>query len=242
MLLTIAELSGYQIQAGDGPIGKVDDLLLEDDTHAIRWLEINTGWWLTGRRVLLPPQSCRPDPDAQALHSELSKQQIRSSPDAASDRPVSRQYELLLFEHYGLAPYWGMPGGGLAVPPTATPIQRELHELEDQHLRSARELQGYSIHAADECIGHIEDFMVEAENWRLAYVIVDTRNWLPGGRKVVLKPDWFDGFDHIAREARSFLRAESIRTAPEYQPEISIDLAYEDALLRHYHQFVDDRR
>jgi len=33
----------------------VTDFLFDDDTWLVRWLVIDTGSWLSGRKVLLPP-------------------------------------------------------------------------------------------------------------------------------------------------------------------------------------------
>jgi hypothetical protein len=29
-------------------------------------------------------------------------------------------------------------------------------------------------------IGHVEDFILDTEAWRIHYLALDTRNWLPG--------------------------------------------------------------
>jgi hypothetical protein len=58
---------------------------------------------------------------------------------------------------------------------------------EKSHLRSVKEVIGYHIQATDGDIGHVEDFVVDDEVWALRYVVVDTRNWLPG-RKVLWYP------------------------------------------------------
>ena len=34
-------------------------------------------------------------------------QQVKDSPEIASDRPVSRQMETNLYDYYGWSPYWG---------------------------------------------------------------------------------------------------------------------------------------
>lgn len=46
----------------------------------------------------------------------------------------------------------------------------------------------YHLHATDGEIGHVEDFMVDDENWAIRFLVVATRNWLPG-KKVIYHPD-----------------------------------------------------
>jgi uncharacterized protein YrrD len=57
MLFSFEELRGYQIRAADGGIGSVDDVLFENTTSTVRYLVVETGSWLFGRKVLLrrPP-------------------------------------------------------------------------------------------------------------------------------------------------------------------------------------------
>ena len=50
-------------------------------------------------------------------------------------------------------------------------------------------ITGYHIHATDGEIGHVEDFMVDDENWAIRFLVVANRNWLPG-KKVILSPRW----------------------------------------------------
>jgi len=50
-------------------------------------------------------------------------------------------------------------------------------------------ITGYHIHATDGEIGHVEDFMVDDEIWAIRFLVVATRNWLPG-KKVILSPRW----------------------------------------------------
>ena len=56
---------------------------------------------------------------------------------------------------------------------------------EDIHLRSITEVDGYTIHATDGEIGHINDFIVDDQSWKLVDLIVDTHNWI-GGKKVLI--------------------------------------------------------
>ncbi|MFN2354895.1 MAG: PRC-barrel domain-containing protein [Desulfopila sp.] len=53
-------------------------------------------------------------------------------------------------------------------------------------------MRGYSIKATDTDIGHIKDFILDEETWIIRYLIVDTGNCLPGGKKVIIPPQWVE--------------------------------------------------
>ena len=62
---------------------------------------------------------------------------------------------------------------------------------DDPNLRSTREITGYGIHASDGHIGHVEDFLIDENSWNIRYLIVDTKNLLPG-KKVIISVDWIE--------------------------------------------------
>ena len=49
-LRSVKEITGYHIQARDGEIGHVDDVVLEDKSWVIRYLVVDTGKWLPGQK------------------------------------------------------------------------------------------------------------------------------------------------------------------------------------------------
>ena len=57
MLRTLDELHDYMIGAVDGVIGHVKDLYLDDEAWGVRYLAVDTGGWLSGRKVLISPMA-----------------------------------------------------------------------------------------------------------------------------------------------------------------------------------------
>ncbi len=194
MLRSIKELLGYAIRARDGNIGKVHDFFFDDQFWTVRYLVINTGKWLPGRRVLVSPIAFgEPDWATQVLHVKLTKEMVEKTPDVDTDKPVSRQKEIDLHEHFGWPYYWSGDvywGGGVSTMAGRDDIAREpLTESKavlteksvgDPNLRSIREVRDYHIQASDGEIGHVDDFIVDDKMWIIRYTVVDTRNWWPG--------------------------------------------------------------
>lgn len=52
-LRSMREVITYQVQAVDGELGNMDDLIMEDSTWYIRYLVANTGSWLSGQKLLV---------------------------------------------------------------------------------------------------------------------------------------------------------------------------------------------
>ncbi len=108
MLNKANDLNGYTLNSLDGEIGKVEEFYFDDKYWTIRHLVANTGNWLTGRHVLIPPYALGViDGKEEQIAVNLSKKQIEDSPSLESDKPVSRQFEEGLYGYYGYPTYWG---------------------------------------------------------------------------------------------------------------------------------------
>jgi hypothetical protein len=103
----------------------------------------------------------------------------------------------------------------------------------DPHLRSTREVIGYHIQATDGEIGHVEDFVLNDEIWSIYYMVVDTRNWLPG-REVILSTSWIEEVDWIERHVHVNLSQEAVENSPEFDPSVPVNREYEIRLYDYY--------
>jgi len=121
MLQIVSNLRGYSIEAKDGSIGTASDFLFDDSSMKVRWLVVDTGNWLTGRKVLIHPSAivCA-EHWRRELTVGLTKSQVKESPDIGQDLPVSLQMQKDLYNYYGWdscaggSPYGaGVYGGGL---------------------------------------------------------------------------------------------------------------------------------
>lgn len=243
-LRRIEDLYGYDILARDGEVGRVHDFYFDNLTWAVRYLVVETGPWLVGRRVLVSPLALeRPCGTEEELPVRLTKEQIENSPDVNLAQPVSRQQLRDLHTYYAW-PWYGSPmtQSGAAYTPAIVPpafVEEDLRAREeeqkedDPYLRSSREVTGYHIQARDGEIGHVDDFLVDPVDWFIRYLIVDTRNWLPG-RQVLVSPTWVEEVRWLEQKVHVDLKRETIRKSPEYEPGRPVEREYEEALHRHY--------
>lgn len=237
----ISELAGLGVRATDGDIGSVTEAYFDDEKWAIRYLVVDTGRWLPGREVLISPISVRTmDWSERWLALLLSRQQVERSPEVDTDKPVSHQHEVDFYEYYGMSPYWGGPGlwGPFPTPGdllTSHSIGAASPDKDagDPHLRSAREVLSYHLQADDQVIGHVEDFLFDDVTWEVSYMVVDSGTWW-SNKKVLLSPRWIAGVSWADRKVYLRLSPQTIRHAPDWDPNEPISQEYERRLRGYY--------
>ena len=196
MLHNINELNGHKLAASDGDIGHVKDFYFDDKSWAVRYLVADTGSWLSGRLVLLSPHAFGHwDRTGKVLPVNLTRKQIENSPSIEMHKPVSRQYEIEYYQYYGWPAYWnggalwGMGGYPIIMAPSKDEMNAHLkpHHRDDKHLRSIKEVTGYSLQATDGEIGSVSGFMVDDKSWAIREIVVETGHWY-SGKEVLIAP------------------------------------------------------
>jgi uncharacterized protein YrrD len=198
MKRNIYSLLGFSLSAIDGEVGKVEEFYFDDQNWRIRYLIAKTGNWLSGRKVLISPLAVvRSNWKDGSFPVNLTKEQILHSPDIDTDKPVSLQHELSLSEYYLWQPYMD---NGFYAPVCCEASNAEVFKKQavinkvsenndptddNLHLRSTRRIKGYRIHATDGEIGHVSDFIVDDESWKLVYLVVAAKSWF-GNKKVLI--------------------------------------------------------
>ena len=191
MLQGIKQLYGDKLGASDGEIGHVKDFYFDDQNWAVRYVVADTGSWLPGRQVLISPQAFPEGFRGKILRVNLTRKQIENSPSIESHKPVSRQYEEEYYRYYGWPYYWqgdglwGMSGFPILELPANLPSAPATFigpepERADAHLRSSQAVGGYSLQASDGIIGHVCDFMMDAQSWAIRQLVIKTGHRFSG--------------------------------------------------------------
>lgn len=257
MLRSMKDLQDYAINATDGSVGNVKDFLFDDLLWVIRYFVVETGTWLSSRKVLISPIAIQePNWAEKTLPVLITKEQVRNSPDIDTDKPVSRQHEAEYLGYYGYPYYWGGAGlwGGGMYSYTLFPgytgdpngnegspsanrayerAERERHQNDDPNLRSFKAVIGYHIHAKDGEIGHVSGLLVEESTWAIRYLVVDTSNWW-AGHKVLISPEWIDEVRWIDNSVSVDLSQQTMREAPVYESTEQLNRQYETDIYKHY--------
>jgi len=239
MLHAAKSLKGYQLECLDGHLGKAREFYFDDQYWTVRYLVADTGNWLTGNQVLLSPYSLVGVMfDEGKIVVNLTKKQIQESPSLDTDKPVSRQFEEDYHGYYGWPNYWS----GTDMWGNYPFIMRDREQWGfpengerawDPHLRSTHDVSGYDILAADGLIGHVEDFVIDDETWAIRYLVIATRNWLPG-KKVLISPEWIQSVNWGDSNVTINLSREEIKASPEFTEAELLSRDYEAELHEHY--------
>ena len=239
MLYKSKTLQGYKLDSLDGVIGKAQEFYFDDQYWVIRYLVADSGNWLTGRRVLLSPYALvAVDRKKQHIIVNLTKKQIEDSPSLESDKPVSRQFEEAYYGYYDWPMYWGGPNMWGNYPDIVRGREkwREYGKDEkpwDPHLRSTNTVCGYNIQSSDGEIGHVEDFVIDEQNWAIRYLIINTQNWWPG-KRVLIATQWIEKVSWSELKIVVNLSRELIKQSPEFTDESLLSRDYEVGLHGHY--------
>lgn len=90
------DVKGLDVYAGrtDDKIGTIDDVLV-DETGRFRYLVIDTGFWIFGKKVLLPVGRCHIDVDRQRVYAIglANKDQAERLPEYDDRMTVDYDYE-----------------------------------------------------------------------------------------------------------------------------------------------------
>ena len=250
MLRSIESLKGCTVAASDGEIGRIEEVYFDHDAWGIRYLVVKTGNWIDGRRVLISPYSViRMDPGSLSVHVDLTRQQVSDSPPVDTDEPVSRQHEAEYLRYYGYPVYWGgvdvwgagnSPAFSRAALSAVSP--QTLAQLAlfgdkppgDSHLHSTDAVDGYHVAAADGDIGHVSGFIFDDETWTMRYLVVDTRNWWPAAKEVLIATDWIFLIDWYETAVSTELTRDAIKDSPAYDSSVPVVRDYETELYAFY--------
>jgi uncharacterized protein YrrD len=105
------EVTGYYLEAEDGEIGHVKDFIVDDETWAIRYLEVDTQNWWPGKHVLISPQWINQVSWTDSkVYVDLKRETIQNGPMWSDSVPVTREYEHRLYDYYARSPYWAPVG------------------------------------------------------------------------------------------------------------------------------------
>ncbi|MEO8849838.1 MAG: PRC-barrel domain-containing protein [Casimicrobiaceae bacterium] len=259
MLRSMNDLRDYAIRATDGDIGHVTDFYFDDHAWVIRYLVVDTGTWLSSRKVLISPIAIgQPNWAERVLPVSITREQVKNSPDIDTDKPISRQHETRFLGYYGYPYYGGGAGlwgagmlpGAMMVPGyfgSASSLRSEQsesgksfaraeaarHQNDDPHLRAGKAVMSCHIEATDGDVGHVEDLLIDDETWAIRYIIVNTSNWWMG-HQVLIAPQWIGNISWHDASVSVNVTRQAVKDAPPYGSATELNRVCEASLYKHH--------
>ena len=237
MLRSLNQLIGYSVLATDGPIGRVSEMYFDDQEWRMRYLVVETGGWLSSRKVLLPVLSLeKPDWKLEEIPVSLTRELVRSSPEIDTDMPVARQHEIDLHAHYGWEMYWAggnyMRSGDMV--PYVEPEPRHIDTNKggkpyNPHLRSTKFITSCRVHAIDGDVGHASDFIIDDAAWMIHQLVINIGTFF-SPNQVMLPPERVGNIEWERRKVNVKVYRDDVRNSPQFTLPTLLDTVYEDAV------------
>jgi hypothetical protein len=241
ILRTSDSLARSVLHAVDGEVGRCEALYFDDVGWVVRYLLVDCGRWLSGRRVLISPVAVgEARAREQEILIELTRMQIEHSPLLDPGRPLSRQYEVEYFEYYRWPPYWkSKPVRNRPDSPPGTEMKSRHGGVahpgprEAVHLHTSDELIGCSFVARDAAIGAVRDIVVDTRYWVIRYLLIGRGS--PRSEGVLpVSTDWIAWMNWPDRVMQVDLAGAAMMSAPTVESEGGINRDFEARLHSHY--------
>lgn len=202
MLRSLYVMLDYHITAIDGELGKVQDFLFDDESWVVHYLVADTATSPKERHVLIAPFAAGP-PDWETKRLPV----LLSCEQIRTSPPLESDLPISLQNETGPK----IPGS---------------------HLRSMREMIGYSIHGADGEIGSLEDFIIEDTLWGMHHAIVGLKE-LPL-RSILVTPESIRSISWPGKAAWVNLSLREIAALPDFDPTTPVNHDQEHRFFDYY--------
>jgi PRC-barrel domain len=93
------DVTGFDVEAKDGSIGKVDEVAFDAGES---YIVVDTGVWIFGRKVLIPAGLIdRVDRDEEKVYVDRTKDEIEQAPEFDEDAYREDSYRSAVGGYYG---------------------------------------------------------------------------------------------------------------------------------------------
>ncbi|MBU9722429.1 MULTISPECIES: PRC-barrel domain-containing protein [Bacillaceae] len=230
MLVFATQLQEFNVQATNGELGKVKDIYFDKENWTARYLVIDTRKWLPGKRVLLSPVTFdHVDFENKTVNILETKENIKDSPVVEEDEPISRRKEAILNTYFAWPHYWNHHDttnhGAFPTPeelkhaartePNLTPEQEESRMLASVNEMKG-DLTGFKVKTSDGKLGKVTNFIIDDNNWKLQYFVVDTKPMLHG-KFTALSVDWMEEISWEEKEVIIDLPKDLVENGPFFE-------------------------
>lgn len=184
MLRSLYTMLDYHIAATDGEIGRVKDFLFDDESWIVDYLVIDTAALPEKHEVIINPFALGV-PDWETRRLPV----FLTCEQILTGPPVTRDMPISRQRRAGL-------------------------KSVGSHLRSMREVLGYSIHTADGEVGSLEDFIIEDTLWGMQHAIIALGQ--PPQRSILVSPTSIRSISWPDKAAWMNLTVRDLQQKPDF--------------------------
>lgn len=84
-LHSFKEVNGYGVEASDGALGDIEDMIIDDETWKVRYMVVDTSKYFLGKDVLVPPEDVKGVQFAgSTVFMDMTKEELRNQPEFKS--------------------------------------------------------------------------------------------------------------------------------------------------------------
>ncbi len=112
--------------------------------------------------------------------------------------------------------------------------EADLAQNENYSVHKAKNVMGYNLSVKNDVFGKVDNFLIDEKTFEIKYFIVDTKKWLPGGKKVLISTKWIDDVEWSVSQMSISVTREQIEEAPEYLKDMELSDNKEQELWMHY--------
>ncbi len=96
--IEMVDVAGFDVEARDGHIGKVDEATYEIGAS---YLVVDTGFWIFGKKRMVPAGLVeRVDPEERKVYLSVTKDEVKAAPDYDPKRLREAGYQAEVGDHY----------------------------------------------------------------------------------------------------------------------------------------------
>jgi hypothetical protein len=89
----------YAVHARDGEAGQAEDFLIDNENWTLQYLVVDTGSWLSGRKVLVSPSYVYQIDGAESVvHVDLNQETVKNSPEYDLESSASQEFEESVYD------------------------------------------------------------------------------------------------------------------------------------------------
>ncbi|MBI1938555.1 MAG: hypothetical protein HYS25_10580 [Ignavibacteriales bacterium] len=205
MLTNFRSISKYRVEALDGNVGNIHELLFDEQSWIVRYIVINTGNLFMKNLVLLQPEefvSC--DTDEEKFLVNLTKEEIINSPSVEAVKKTNYywpNYWVGTHLTYGWTPF--------------NPYSKKIYT--EPGINSTHEMHVYKVKAVDEQIGSVDNFIVNTEAWYISNMIINTGFSLLPGKKISVTADNVKEINNQQNFVLLDMNAQEVKNYPGYE-------------------------